>query len=66
MNLLSVVAVVTYVMQESHQHARGSGEKERSVVLWYINLVMFCIFVTELFVRVLVHPSLRRLLHDCA
>ena len=64
MNVLSLIAVMVFVMQESHIHNQRTGEAQDTlnVLFWDINLVNFCIFGIELPARMLVHPSWERML----
>ena len=66
MNVLSIIAVTTFVLQESHLHnsADLASRETRSDVIWYVNLVMLLTFGLELPARLLVHPSWYRLSRD--
>ena len=62
---LSVVAVVTYVLMESHMHGRVSeGREARALVLWGIDFSLAIIFVAEGILRLITYPSFYHLVSD--
>ena len=55
---LSVVAVVTYVLMESHMHSRiTEGRETRALVLYGIDFSLAIIFVAEAILRLITYPS---------